>query len=575
MANELNIKIGGEAGFGIMAAGDILARSFTRSGYHAFVYSEYPSLIRGGHNTCQVRAAAKEVLCQKKVVDILVALNYETITKHADELAAHSVIILNSDDAASVPDAGVAKVIKMPMDAISGKLGSSIYRNVVALGACVSIAGLDLNVLRGILADSFAKKGEEMLKANYLAAEEGWKFMQPFANDVSHLKIAPTNPGKRFVVSGNHAAALGAIRAGMDSFCEYPMTPVSSILHFLAEVQQDAGILVRQPNDEIEAMNSTIGSSYAGVRAMTASSGGGFSLMVEGLGLAAMTETPIVVIEGQRPGPATSMPTWGSQGDLQFVLHAAQGEFPRIIAAPGDANEAYSTTARMFDLAYKYQVPGIVLLDKFISEGFWSVDGFEDGEYAKNKASDTVVAGEKYVRYAITKNGVSPRAVPGKGSPFFANSDEHTEQGFSTEESELRSAMDNKRFAKVPYIASELPKPILYGPTNADITIVGWGSIKGPALEALEKIREEGISANFLHVIWLNPFPSKELLGTRNRSKLLLLVENNLTAQFGALAKEMAGLDFDAKLLKDDGRPFYPEEIAQKASEVLKIGKAR
>lgn len=343
------------------------------------------------------------------------------------------------------------------------------------------------------------------------------------------------------------------------------MSPTSNILHVLAANQEKYGFVYKQPEDEISAINMAIGASFAGARALTVTSGGGFCLMVEGYGLAGMTETPLVIIEGMRPGPATGLPTWSGQGDLQFILHAHQDEFPRLVLAAGDVKESFDLTMQAFNLADKYQTPVVVLIDKNICENdqsclFPDISKYkiDRGKFSKDLIPD-------YMRYKHEPDGVSLRTIPGSGNFFLANSDEHDEFGYSTEESDERKLQMEKRMKKLQTCTdTDMQKPQVFGPDKADITIVSWGSNKGSIIEALKSFK----NVNYVHLTWMNPFPTEELKKLLEKTKHILDIESNFSGQAANLIKEKTGIDIKDRLLKYDGRIFYPEEIIEKLSSI-------
>ena len=379
------------------------------------------------------------------------------------------------------------------------------------------------------------------------------------------LKQKPKLPSQ-IVISGSEAVALGALTAGLQFVAIYPMTPISGILHALALYQEEYKFIYKQPEDEICAVNMAIGASFAGARAMTATSGGGFCLMAEGYGLAGISETPIVIIEGMRGGPATGLPTWTEQGDLRFVLHAHQSEFPRIVLAAGDIEEAYHFTAKAFNLADKYQTPVVVLTDKQINESHMGVKAFNTSDYNIDRGKMFLTKDENYKRYELTSDGISPRSIPGVGNHFVANSDEHTEIGYSDEEAKNRLEQMNKRMSKLDTCAKmDMEKPVLYGPNKADITIVSWGSNKGAILDAIKEFN----NVNFLHITWMNPFPSEVVGNILSSAKFVLNIECNYTGQMASLIKEKTGYEVNESFLKIDGRPIYAEEIVEKIRKLL------
>lgn len=368
------------------------------------------------------------------------------------------------------------------------------------------------------------------------------------------------------IVSGNEATAFGALASGMQFAAIYPMTPTSNILHVLAPLQEEYDFIYKQPEDEISAINMAIGASFAGARSMVATSGGGFCLMTEGFGLAGMTETSLVVVEGMRGAPATGLPTWTEQGDLRFVLHAHQGEFPRIVLTPGDAEEAFHLTMKAFNLADKYQTPVVILIDKMICENIESFAPFKYDKFEINQGKITYKTVENYQRYALSKDGISKRAPVGTGSKVMANSDEHDTFGYSTEEIETRNAQMKKRMSKLKICAeNELIMPKLYGPKDADLTVVGWGSTKGPMLEVLRQLPK----VNFLHFNWISPFPTESATKFLNKAKKLINVELNYSGQLGGLITEMTGIKINDNILKFDGRPFFTEELVDELTKRL------
>ena len=380
------------------------------------------------------------------------------------------------------------------------------------------------------------------------------------------------------MLTGNDAVSLGAVQAGCGFYAAYPMTPASPVLHYLINNDMKTGMVVVQPESEISAINMVIGASYAGVRAMTATSGGGFSLMTEALGLAAMSENPIVIMMGQRPGPSTGMATYSAQGDLLFTIHSSQGEFSRLVVAPGDVEECFYSTMEAFNITEKLQIPAIIITDKYLLESHKSAAPFNLSKVGIDRG-DLLEVEEwkgdgKYERYALTKNGISPRLIPGTiGAILRSNSTEHDEKGFSTIDppilEEMAEQQRRKRSVLEDLVVSLNPVRV-YGSDNPDITIVGWGSTKGPALEALKMLENEGVSARFVQPIYIEPFPVKAMKDELSRDSRFLLVEANKTAQLGELIRLNMGFTFDNVHLRYDGRPFNPGEIRDKAKEAMR-----
>jgi 2-oxoglutarate ferredoxin oxidoreductase subunit alpha len=435
----------------------------------------------------------------------------------------------------------------------------------VTLGAAISILGGSLSILKNLISEEFADKGEEIVKANISAVESGFNYISEHYQKNIRQDLKPLEMLNSFVpymvVDGNDAVALGAISAGLQYAAIYPMSPVSNILHILAENQEKFGFIYKQPEDEISAINMAIGASYAGARSMTATSGGGFCLMTEGYGLAGMTETPLVIIEGMRPGPATAMPTWSDQGDLQMILNAAQGDFPRIVLAAGDAKEAFDLTMQAFNLADKYQTPVVLIIDKNICENGQSFPFFDFPDYEIERGKFSTKLIPDFQRYKYSEDGISQRSIPGVSNYFCANSDEHDQTGYSNEDSEIRTKMMEKRMAKLKTCEEQdMKAPQLYGPDQAELTIVSWGSNKGSILQALKSLD----NVNYVHLTWANPFPSEALTKMLSKSKYILNIESNYTGHMARLIRENTNIQISESFLKYDGRSFYPEEIVEK-----------
>jgi 2-oxoglutarate ferredoxin oxidoreductase subunit alpha len=564
------VKVGGQAGQGIKAAGRVLAKVATRSGYNIFTYTEFPSVIRGGHNVTQVAIAEAEVTAPLARTDILVALNQDTVDKHQDEVVGGGAIIFDSDKRIDVSKVGnEVSLCSVPLSKFAVEAGDKeLLENTVANGVVLAMLAGDLEVLIGLLDEEFGDKGEQVVEANRKAAKLGYDFAKKeYSNGVKGILNKKENPEKRMIVSGNEAAGLGAIAGGVQFAAIYPMSPISGILHTLAKYQEKYGYVYKQPEDELSAINMTIGASYAGARSLTSTSGGGFALMSEGYGLAGITETPVVIVEGMRPGPGTGLPTWSGQGDLQFVLHAHQGEFPRIVLAAGDIKETFYLVMKALNLSEKYQTPVVVLIDKNLCDGDQSYPIFDISGYNLDRGKITREKVDNFRRFEETYDGVSVRSIPGFGNYFIANSDEHDEKGFSSEEIDIAVRQEEKRMRKLATCAKEdMEEPVLFGPEDADVTIVSWGSNKGSILEAIKQYP----NVNFLHIVWMNPFPAEAVKRVLARARYLIDLEANITGQLAALIAEKTGIIVEDRFLKYDGRPFFPEEIADKLNKVLK-----
>jgi 2-oxoglutarate ferredoxin oxidoreductase subunit alpha len=489
-------------------------------------------------------------------VDILIALNKESIHMHRHELAKGGVIIydgeklpgLAGNDLINVPFAGLAKE----------EAGDAVMANTVALGAALGLFGYDLNLLNELLTGFFS--GESGSK-NIKAANAGYQTALRF--EAAQKKMTRASDDKRMLMNGNEAMAVGAIAAGCKFMSAYPMTPITSIMEYLAARSAEFGLVVVPAEDEISAINMTVGAGYTGVRAMTATSGGGFCLMVEGLGLAAMTETPIVVIEGTRPGPAIGLPTRTEQGDLEFILHASHGEFPRVVFAPATVEDCFNLMTQAFNIADRYQLPVLLITDHYMANSYFTTDKFDLNKvhidrgllFDKNKS-----AGE-YKRYAYTESGISPRAFPGdRDALVVADSDEHNEAGHLIEDAETRTKMMDKRFKKMARLKQEIVPPRFYGADSAETLVIGWGSTYGVIKESAETLNKTGGSCSHLHLSQLWPFPAEAVSAAMNKAKRTYVIENNFTGQLAGLIREQTGLASNS-ILKYDGRPFTPEII--------------
>lgn len=575
---ELVIKIGGEAGMGIMASGLTLCKTLSRAGFFVFGYPEYPSLVRGGENTFQVKISDTEVNSPSRFNDIVVCLNKATYEFSVDNLKEDGIVIC--DSSSFKIENPKHRIVDVPLTQLASLYGGdALMRNTIALGALLALLKIDFTYLESVLKDSFSKKGEEVVKQNIQLGKAGYDYMlSNYSSFINSLKfnLKPTLKEKRMIITGNEALAIGAVRGGLKFYAVYPMTPASNIMHYLAQKEIEFDILVKQTEDEISAILYAIGASFAGVRAATGTSGGGFSLMVESLSMAGMAEVPVVIFLAQRIGPSTGMPTWTEQADLKFALNAGQGEFPRVLLAPGDASEAYLIGAEAFNIAEKYQLPVIVLTDKFLGESFFSSKKF-DLNAVKIDRGKTVFSDlpplEKFTRfkrYAFTEDGVSFRPIPGvKNGIHVTSSYEHYENGFSTENFEIRAKMVEKRMKKLEMISEkEFKLPTVYGKDESDYTILCWGSQKGPAIDAMKKLNNNNISVNVAHFTFLFPINEKKINKFFSSLNKTIMLENNYTSQFAGILREYCGFTPDYKILKYDARPFFVEDIYETVKRI-------
>jgi len=559
---DYTIKIGGEAGQGIQTIGDTLAKVFSRSGYYVFSHQDYESRVRGGHNFYQIRLSDSPISSSGTNVNILVALDKASIEYHEKEMSDEGMIVYDSLTLKEKFEKPCFLDIPFVGLAIESG-GEKIMSNTVATGAVLGMLGLSLKPLHDILKNEFRKKGEEVLKINEKAAIAGRDFAQKHCLRCS-FAVSALSPAK-MLIGVHEAVGLGAIASGCKFYSAYPMTPSTGIMLYMAAKAVEYGIIVEQAEDEISAINMALGASYAGVRSMTGSSGGGFALMVEGLSLAAMTETPIVIALAQRPGPATGLPTRTEQADLLFALHAGHGEFPRLIFAPGTPEQAFFLTNKAFELSQKYQIPAFILTDQYLSDVRWTVDELSPDKLTYNDyrlRGNTFAELNEYKRHAFTGNGVSTFGVPGESRHVVVtDSDEHDEEGHIIEDAETRINMVQKRFFnKLPLIRGEICRPLHYGHENPEVVIACWGSLYGVVKESVDMLLKNKAVA-MLHFSEIYPMPSGNYLDILKNAKKTICIEQNATSQFAQLLKIETGFEFDAKINRYDGRPFLLEEM--------------
>lgn len=564
MPVDFNFIVSGEAGQGVQSVGFLLAKVFARGGYHIFADQDYESRIRGGHNFFRVRVSEGKVNAIAEDVDILIALSMDSIELHQPNMVTQGIIIFDGEKIRGI-SGNSGSLLSVPLEKLAEeKAGGKLMLNTVALGAALSAVNYDLSILNTVLVDRFGKG--KVADSNIAAAKAGYDYVQS-EHKGNFRKIKPLSEAKKMLLTGNDAISLGAIAAGCKFMAAYPMTPASSIMEYMAAKSKDLDLVMVHTEDEIAAINMAIGAAYAGVRAMTATSGSGLCLMVEGIGLAGITETPIVIIDGQRPGPAVGLPTRTEQGDLQFVLHAHHGDFPRAVLAPATIEDAFWVTINAFNWAEKYQLPVIILTDQHLASSYATVDPLDlskvtidRGMLFSEKEDDPL----DYMRHRVTKSGVSPRAFPGLGKALVVTDcDEHDEEGHLTEDAGERTAQVQKRLRKLLSLKQEIGTPQRYGPRKAETTLIGWGSTYGAIHEAVDILRKEDASVNMFHLDELWPFPAKAVLDAVSKARNSYVIENNATGQLARLIKAETGYDVSGRILKYDGRPFTPAYIAQ------------
>ncbi|UCF05002.1 MAG: 2-oxoacid:acceptor oxidoreductase subunit alpha [bacterium] len=554
-----NIVIGGEAGQGLVTVGQMISKILVRSGYHIVVTQSYQSRIRGGHNTFAVRVAPRFLEAPAEAIDILVALNGETVELHRKGLAPGGLIV--ADEAFGVADDACLKV---PFETLAG---DERFVNTAALGILCALLGLEREPAGKMLDEFFGVKHPEMMEGNKAALARSFEWTGARPEKLRKLPFAEGGGGK-VMLNGNEAIALGAVSAGVRFCAFYPMTPATSIPLTLIGMAERMGLVVEQAEDEIAAVNMAIGASFAGAPAMVATSGGGFALMVEGVSLAGMTETPLVMVVAQRPGPATGLPTRTEQADLEFVLHAGHGEFPRAVFAPGTVDECFHLTSKAFDLAERYQGPMFVLTDQFLADSYRAVQPFDVGglDQVRPGAGSAPIEAP-YRRHAITESGISPRLIPGAYEHLVVtDSDEHTEDGHLTEDLEVRTRQVEKRLAKGIGITGEMLQPEHGGPDAPELLLVSWGSTLGSVREAASLLRAGGREVSTLHFRQVWPLVPDQFLGRLTGAGRVVCVEGNATGQLASLIRRETGFLIEERVNRYDGLPITPEYIVKRIS---------
>jgi 2-oxoglutarate ferredoxin oxidoreductase subunit alpha len=557
--DSISIVLAGEAGQGIQTVEYLLTRVLKLSGYNIFSSREFMSRIRGGTNSTELRISSKRIRAFAQGIDLLIPLSKGAVHHVEQRLSAETLILGEKKNFQKEYKGSQDRVIDIPFSQIASEIGSRVYANTVAVGVISGLFNVEPEILQDFLKKHFSGKGEKIIQKNIEAAKKGYEIGSSLLHS-GKIKIGIEKKSQikeEILLNGAEAVALGAITGGCNFVFFYPMSPSTSVAVFCAQHAQEFDLVVEQAEDEISAINMVVGAWYAGARAMASTSGGGFALMVEGLSLAGMLEMPVVIHLGQRPAPATGLPTRTEQGDLEFVLHAGHGEFPRVIFAPGTIEDAYYLTQRAFNLADKYQVPVFVLTDQYLLDSSYNIPSLDTSGLKIEKY--IVKTGKNYQRYQLTEDGVSPRGIPGYGKGVVVvDSDEHDEEGHITEDFEVRKKMVDKRLKKLNLIKKETVPPELVGSKNYKTLIVGWGSTYNVIKEAISRLGRDDIS--FLHFKQVYPL-HPETAGYLKKSEQCVIVENNATSQFGNLIKLYIGVEIEKKILQYNGLPFSVEEV--------------
>ena len=572
---DLAIVVGGAAGQGVATPGNILTKLFARRGLNSYAYNAFQSIIRGGHCLLTFRVSEQEVFTHGDKFDILITLNQDTMNRHLKHMRPGTWVIYNSDSITpGEADEGV-HFCKMPVKELSNNNRNKLIQNTAAIAVVLGIMNLELEAFEEIVKAQFKRKGQEVVDANLGVARAAYQHAQD--NYPSFEAEVPFGAKPLGIRNGNTAIAIGAAAAGVKFYCAYPMSPSTGILHWIAQNARELGIMVRQVEDEIGVINMAIGAAHAGCRTMCATSGGGFALMTEGVGAAGMMEIPLVIVDVQRSGPSTGVPTKTEQGDLWQVLGASQGDFPRFIVAPRDAVDSFNTIPMLFNLVDKYQCPSIVLSDQLIAEGNFTFDPDEIDMHPNIDRGDLITEPSEtngYMRYKITESGISPRALPGlEGRIHVVSTDEHQEDGVLISDEythpHKRQAMMEKRQRKMIGVEKEIEPPKLEGLEDSNVTLIGWGSTYGVIHEAIEQLSDEGITANHLHIKWIVPFHGEVVSDILSRCNKTIMVENNYSGLFHRYMRSETGLTVDSHIRKYDGEPFMPHHIVDGVKEIL------
>jgi len=570
---DLSVWVGGAAGDGIAASGESFAKASTRSGYHVFAYNSYQSVIRGGHVCMHIRIGQQRVWTHGDQLDYLVALNQDTVARYAKRIQAGGALFYNTDKFPVKPEqvAPGVQVIGLPVMAL---VGNQLMQNIALMGALYQVIGLDPAEFKGLIRERFAKKGDQIVQTNLDAFDKSAEHARAHGTP-GDIRVGKSDGKRRLIASGNALIGFGALAAGCRFYSAYPMTPASSILHWMVNQGSKNGVLVKQAEDEIAVINMAIGAAHAGVRSMCGTAGGGFALMTEAIGEAAMTETPVVVVEVQRGGPSTGLPTKTEQADLFQLLGASQGDFPKAILAPRTLPECYSTTIEAFNLAEKYQIPVIISSDLYLSERNETLDGLDINHVPVDRGElVTEVNGAPYRRFKDSKTGVSPRALPGTPNAIYVSAtDEHDEDGVVISDvftnPKMRVKMMDKRMRKLEGILKEFPDPQLEGPKDAELTLVGWGSTYQVLAEAMQILNKDGAKVNIFAPVYLWPFKGAEARKLLDRAKMTLAIEANYTGQFSKFLQMETGFGVQHHLRKYDGEPFEIRAVVSHIRQLL------
>jgi 2-oxoglutarate/2-oxoacid ferredoxin oxidoreductase subunit alpha len=578
MINQLSWKVGGQQGEGIESTGEIFAIALNRLGYYLYGYRHFSSRIKGGHTNNKIRVSTTEVRSISDDLDVLVAFDQETIDLNYKELHSKGVILADAKFTPKNPEDTQSSLYAVPFTEIATELGTSLMKNMVAIGATSAVLNLDIHVFEEVVQEIFGKKGAQVVAKNMDAIQAGYDYMKKqLVDGVEIMELEKADGKKRMFMIGNDAIALGAVAAGCRFMAAYPITPASEIMEYLIKKLPALGGSVIQTEDEIAACTMAIGANYAGVRTITASAGPGLSLKMEAIGLSGITETPLVIVDTQRGGPSTGLPTKQEQSDLMAMIYGTHGEIPKIVMAPSTVEEAFYDTAEAFNLAEEYQCPVIILSDLQLSLGKQTVEPLRmdkveirRGKLVTNEIPENDNKGY-FKRYEVTADGVSPRVIPGmKNGIHHVTGVEHDETGKPSESAANRIAQMDKRFRKIENIRFNTPVYKNVKHDEADVLFVGFNSTRGVIEEAMVRLENDGLKVNHAQIRLIHPFPTDEVLPLVRSAKKVVVVENNATGQLANIMKMNVGhAEKIIKHLKYDGNPFLPHEVYTKCKELF------
>lgn len=579
MTTDISVMVAGKAGDGVLFTGNVLAKILKRQGWEVLTYSDFPSNIKGEPTNHTVRASQKEIYGRGDKIDVFLAFDCQAILQHSRRMRKGGILLCDGEDLLELsPSEKLAKTFhKFPLRKLAREnFGKEIFKNMIALGALCFILDLDFAVIERILAEAFLKKkGKEIVQKNIKAFYLGFNQAKGIVREEERHPLARRKDSNRILLTGDEAIAFGALAAGCRFFAAYPICPASEISQWLALYLPQFNGIVFQTEDELAALNSALGASYAGVRAMTATSGPGASLMMEAFSLAGMAEIPVVIVHVQRVGPSTGIPTKPEQGDIIQWIFGSHGDFPRIVLSPGTVEECFKFTVEAFNLAEKYQCPVVLLTEQDYGQNLRSARRFDLSEVrierGKLLSQEELLKMKDFKRFEFTPDGVSPRALPGmRNGLHMVESNEHNEKGYREESPENRTMMMQKRMRKLESAARETISPKMWGERNARIGVIGCGSTFGPIREAIAQLKENGIKAKYLQLRTLWPFPVKEAEEFIKGSEKIFFVENNFSSQLSQLTKSQVEVAFKSgKVLKYSGRPFRPQEISSEIEKAL------